>query len=203
MPIAHFRSSRSPRQAGVAVLPSMSIPAAANPHFSPTFCYGRRSARRGGPYSLTPLRRSYDYACSGIVRWGCAALSGWGCAPNPRQALAGAPRPAPGMPRRAGRGCRSIRLDALATNAGEKCGVNRFAAGASGAPVQPGAGGTAGSGLPSGRTNCTAPLGSAVIRNPCVVTDLTFPRERRARFWESPARWACRSAAATGFQSPT
>ncbi|MCY4600227.1 MAG: PIN domain-containing protein, partial [Acidobacteria bacterium] len=35
-----------------------------NPHFSPAFCCGRRSARRGGPYSLTPLRRSYDYACS-------------------------------------------------------------------------------------------------------------------------------------------
>ena len=30
IPIAHFRSSRSPRQAGVAVFPSISIPAAAN-----------------------------------------------------------------------------------------------------------------------------------------------------------------------------
>ena len=74
-----------------------------NPHFSPAFCYGRRSARRGGPYSLTPLRRSHGYACSGIVRWGCAALSGWACAPNPRRLLAGTPSPraAAAGPRRA------------------------------------------------------------------------------------------------------
>ena len=37
-----------------------------NPHISPAFCCGRRSARFGGPYSLTPLRRSYDYVCSGV-----------------------------------------------------------------------------------------------------------------------------------------
>ena len=35
-----------------------------SPHFSPAFCCGRRSARRGGPCSLTPLRRSDGYAYS-------------------------------------------------------------------------------------------------------------------------------------------
>ena len=91
---------------------------APSPHFSPTFCCGRRSARRGGPYSLTPLRRSYDYACSGIVRWGCA--------PNPRRLLAGTPSPraAAAGPRRARLSFDPHRrLDALATNAGKKCGL--------------------------------------------------------------------------------
>ena len=89
-----------------------------NPHFSPAFCCGRRSARCGGPYSLTPLRRSYDYVCSGFRRWGCA--------PNPRRLLAGTPSPraAAAGPRRARLSFDpSRRLDALATNAGEKCGL--------------------------------------------------------------------------------
>ena len=75
-PIAHFRSSRSPRHAGVAVVPSISIPAAAN--------------------------------CFAVV--------------------------------------------------------------ASGAPVQSGACGAAGSGRPLGRTNRAAPLGSTVTWNPSSCT---------------------------------
>ena len=39
-------------------------PGKPSPHFSPTFCCDRRSARCGGAYSLTPLRRSHYYACS-------------------------------------------------------------------------------------------------------------------------------------------
>ena len=69
----------------------------------------------------TPSRR-FDV----VTTTPAAASARWGCAPNPRRLLAGSPSPraAAAGPRRARLSFDpSRRLDALATNAGEKCGL--------------------------------------------------------------------------------
>ena len=55
---------RSPQPSANLAFAGSAARGGLSPHFSPAFCCGRRSARVDGAYSLTPLRRSYDYACS-------------------------------------------------------------------------------------------------------------------------------------------
>ena len=61
--VRHSPGGRFPARRPLRPEQTPSLPGA-SPRFSPAFCCGRRFARRGGPYSLTPLRRSCNYAFS-------------------------------------------------------------------------------------------------------------------------------------------
>ena len=61
----HHHRDRRRRSGGAPARPAQrSSGPDVHAYFSPAFCCGRRSARVDGAYSLTPLRRSCDYACS-------------------------------------------------------------------------------------------------------------------------------------------